>query len=93
MVRAPIAENISSLNSISFELLITDAKTALTLLDLRETTQLPDDKARRVKEARHAYDTICNFLARLTPTPEQMGLLSRELETLKTRLIAAGEKL
>lgn len=74
---------------MSVELLITDAKTANTLLDLAETTRIAEFRSRRIKEAHDAYQSILYFLARLSPTPDKTESLSKEMEKLKARLTAA----
>lgn len=76
-------------HQVSVELLITDARTANTLLDLAETTAIAEFRSRRIEEAHHAYQSILHFLARLNPTPEQMETLRQEIEKLKARLKAA----
>ena len=90
MENKPLGENISDSNSIGVELLITDAGTANILLDLAQTTHVAEDRSRRIKEAHDAYKSIRHFLARLSPTPEQMEILRPELEKVKARLIAAN---
>ncbi len=84
------ATNISESNRIGVDLQIADARVALTLLDLSETTKIVESKARRIDEAHTAYTSILHFLTRLTPTEEQGLLLDDLLGTLKTRLLAAG---
>lgn len=51
MTKRSLAENLSDSNLASVELLITDAKTGLTLLDLAETTKIPEVRSRRIAEA------------------------------------------
>ncbi|KAA6463195.1 hypothetical protein DYQ86_07710 [Acidobacteria bacterium AB60] len=72
------------------DLLITDARLALTLLELAETTKVEEDHRRRIGEATHAYETIVHFLARVTPTKEQLEELNGELTTLRERLSLVG---
>jgi hypothetical protein len=90
MTQSRAAKNISEANRISVELLITDARTAITLLDLAETSSIPEHRSRQIREAHHAYETIVIFLARLAPSPEQMEVLNRAIDTLKKRLKVAG---
>lgn len=75
---------------IRVELVMADAKTALTFLDLAETTRNSEDRARRIREARVAYETIAAQIGRLQPTAEQMEVLNRDMDTLKMRLRVAG---
>ena len=93
MSTASLAENISGSNFNAVELLITDAKTALTFLDLAATFRVPEDRSRRIAEARRAYETILSFLPRLEPNEAQEEVLSRELQIVKSRLIEAGEEI
>lgn len=86
----PIQSNISQANEIGVDLMITDAKTALTLLDLAETTRNPGDRARRVEEAHRAYRTIQRFLARLSPSPGQREVLAEKMKVLAARLRRSG---
>lgn len=79
----PLSRNISESNRIGIELLITDCKTALTLLDLAATTAV-------IEEPQHAYETIVSFRERLSPTPEQEKQLSELLKALKRRLGEIG---
>lgn len=90
MKRRSLDQAITDSQQISVELLITDAKTALTLLDLARTTEIPEVRSRRIREALKAYQSILSFLRSLTPTAEQEQVLSRDLETLKRRLNEAG---
>src|SRR5215469_6307641 len=85
-----LEQNMADTNEATIELLMTDAKTALTLLDLADTTKIAEDRARRIVEARKAYDTIRTFLPRLSPTQEQREALVKDLESIKGRLRAAG---
>lgn len=84
------AESIAEANVAAVDLLITDAKTALTLLDLAETTSRPEDRSRRIEEAHRAYETIFSALGRLSPTTEQIKVLAGRLKTLKARLRSKG---
>lgn len=87
-VRRPLDTNISESNNIMVELLITDSKTAMTLLDLAETTRNAQSRSRRITEAKEAYRSILSFLPRVRPTADQAEMLSKGLETLKARLEA-----
>jgi hypothetical protein len=90
MKQKSIAENISDSNHIKVELLITDAKTALTLLDLAETTRVAEDRSRRIRQALRAYQSILSFLTRLSPSVAQAETLHQNLETIKNRLRLAS---
>jgi hypothetical protein len=89
MANKPHAQIIAESHLIGVDLLITDAKTALTLLDLAESSETAELKSRRIEEARDAHETILSFLRRLNPTAEQSAILSAKLHTLKARLTAA----
>ncbi len=84
------AENLAECNRIGVDLWITDAKVALTFLDLAESTNIPEDPSRRIGEAYRAYQSILSFLARLNPTAEQNRILSDLVGTLETRLRTVG---
>jgi hypothetical protein len=88
MANRTLARNISDSNGISIDFLISDARVALTFLDLAETTRIAEDRGRRIKEAKQAYDSILCFLPRATPTDEQGEALGAELAKLKERLRA-----
>ena len=88
-VKSP-AENILDSNSIGVDLQITDARVALTFLDLAETTNIAEDKSRRIAEALKAHTSILHFLARLNPTAEQSLVLKDLMGALEARLTAAG---
>jgi hypothetical protein len=85
----PFAKNISALNQIGVELLITDAKTALTFLDLAETSKIAESRSRWIREAHRAYQTILHLAARLSLSEEQREILNAQMKTLKHRLRAA----
>jgi hypothetical protein len=85
-----ITRTIADSHQAGVDLLITDCRMALTLLDMAETTTLPESRSRQIGEAHHAYDTILHFLHRLSPTAEQAQQLNTQLEKLRTRLRAAG---
>ncbi|HEV2462811.1 MAG TPA: hypothetical protein VGT04_03330 [Acidobacteriaceae bacterium] len=86
----PAAANISESSLIGGEFLISDARTALTLLDLSQSAASTGIHARRVGEAYKAYRSVLSFMQRLDPTAEQMNILNNEVETLAQRLKAAG---
>lgn len=83
-------ENLSDSTQLGVDLLISDAKTALTFLDLAETTSDSDNRSRRIAEAHHAYRTILAFLPRLQPSAEELQILTNDLQRLAERLNAAG---
>jgi hypothetical protein len=87
-----LSENMSESNRIGVELMITDSKTALTLLDLAATTAVPEDRTRRIGEAHVAYRTIVSYRQRLSATPEQDKQLGELLKVLEGRLEEAGVK-
>lgn len=86
----PVAVNISESSLIGAEFLISDARIALTLLDLSETAQNAEIRARRVAEAYKAYKTILSLMGRIDPSVKQIGILKNEIKTLAERLKAAG---
>ena len=90
MNRNSVIRNISESNAIGVDLLISDCRMGLTLLDMAETTDLPENRSRRIEEAHHAYDTVVHFLQRLSPSGEQGRELKASLTKLADRLRAAG---
>jgi hypothetical protein len=90
MKNKSLAENISDSHRIIVESLITDANTALTLLDLAERTEIPGGRSRRIEHAHRTYRKILTSLQCVSPTAKQKKNLSTDLETLKERLRAAG---
>jgi hypothetical protein len=87
-----LGRNISESNRVGIELMITDCKTALTLLDLAGTTAIPEDRTRRIGEAHVAYRTIVSYRERLKATPEQDKHLGELLKVLEGRLEEVGVK-
>jgi hypothetical protein len=85
-----IPETISDSNRLGMQFLITDCRTALTFLDLAETTAQPEDRARRIEEARQSYGTILHLFRQLSPTESEAEELNTELAELKRRLQQAG---
>jgi len=86
MAADSLGRNISESNRVGVELLITDCKTALALLDLAATTKVTEDRIRRIAEAEHAYRTIVSFRERLSATPEQEKQLRELLKVVEGRL-------
>lgn len=85
-----LSENAEDANRTGLDLLMTDACTALTLLDAAETTSLPENRSRRIEEARKAYKTISSLRGRLVLTASEESRLDDRLSLLRNRLIGVG---
>jgi hypothetical protein len=86
----PLAENLRDANEAGVNLLLSDSQIALTLLDAAEATSNVETRARRIGEARKAYDTIHHLRRQLTLDEAQSNTLDEQMSTLRKRLIRAG---
>jgi hypothetical protein len=82
----------SDLNTTSIEFLLTDLDTALTFLDVAQTSGDQEVKQRNHTNARLAYDTVTRFLPKVKPTAAQQQAIDEKLTLLKARLEAVGER-
>lgn len=73
--------------------LLTDIDVALTFMDVAETTDIEDTVTRNHQNARKAYDTVLDFLSKLTLTPTDRQQVETKLAILKARLQAVGQQL
>jgi hypothetical protein len=87
---ARIGENMNELNAQAtqarFDFLITDAETALTMLDLADTTNSPENRRRRRKAAEQAYRAIVNFVPKSQLSFTQLEALNQKLSRIRVRL-------
>ena len=83
----------SDLNKTSIEFLITDLETALTFLDVAQTSGDQKTKQRNHKNAHNAYDSVIRLLPKVKPTAAQQQAIDEKLTLLKARLEAVGEQL
>ncbi|MBV8632087.1 MAG: hypothetical protein JOZ83_14245 [Silvibacterium sp.] len=77
-------------NSVIAELLLTDTEMALTFLDLADTTRVPENRTRRHKEAKKAYETIMSLIPKVAMKQAERELLDQRLGRLRRRLLKAG---
>jgi hypothetical protein len=89
MERKPIAENIIDANRVGVDMLITDAEIGLTLLALAQTSEVAQDRSRRIDEAHKAYKSILSLLERLNPGAAQLETLQHKMKALAEGLRAA----
>ena len=83
----------SDLNTTSIEFLLTDLETALTFMDVAQTSGDQEIKQRNHKNAHLAYDTVIGLLSKVKPTAAQQQAIDEKLTLLKARLEAVGERL
>jgi hypothetical protein len=72
------------------DFLIVDLDTALTFMDVADTTTIDETARRNHKNARKAYDTVLRLLRDLRPTRDQRKIIEDKLMLLRARLEAAG---
>lgn len=85
-----LLENINALNHTGAKFLITDVDTALTFMDVAETSRDEETVARNRQNARDAYGTVLGFLSKLKLIPSDREAVESKLAVLKARLEAAG---
>jgi hypothetical protein len=82
----------SDVNTTSIEFLLTDLETALTFMDVAQTSGDQEIKHRNYTNARVAYDTVTRFLPKVKPTAAQQQAIDEKLTLVKARLEAVGER-
>lgn len=75
------------LNHISVQLLLTDADIALTFLNVAEETHRDDSAEQAIRDARRAYDVICQKLTRFRFSKREAKMLGNKLQQIKARLM------
>lgn len=85
-----VIDNLREANEAGVNLLLTDVETALTFLDAAEVGSNPEDRSRRIRSARKAYETILRLRPRFTLDAAQTAALDKGLKVLRERLIHAG---
>jgi hypothetical protein len=85
-------QRAGELNESGVGFVMADLGVALTLMDVADTSGLIETKQRNHRNARKAYDSVVRLLEKLLPNPEQQAEIDLKLETLKNRLIAAGQR-
>ena len=86
-----VPENIEALKITSAEFLLTDLDVAWTFMDVAETSGIEETVVRNHQNARKAYDTVLDFLSKLTLTASDRNAVEEKLAVLKTRLENAGQ--
>jgi len=72
------------------DFLVTDLDLALTFMDIAETTNIEETAHRNREKARHAYNTVKDFLSRPALRHIDRGSIETRLARLKARLEAVG---
>lgn len=75
-------------NVLQIDFLLTDLTTALTFVDIAQTTSNCETRARNLGNASLAYKTLMHFLPRVTMTEEQSTELHSKMALLKERIDA-----
>lgn len=81
---------IQQAHRIGMKFLLVDLATALTFLDLSETTQSDETRTRNRQNASVAYDTVLRLLPRLKSSAEERSAVEAKLTELRSRLSALG---
>ena len=74
---------------IGVQFLLADLATALTFLDVAQTTASEESRSRNLQNARRVYDTVMRLLPRISPSVEERAALEDKLAELKRRLSAS----
>ena len=82
----------SSLSRNAFEFLLTDIDTALTFMDVAESTDKADIRKRNYANARRAYDTVVRLMQNLSLDDTEEAELAEKLALLKLRLQSVGQQ-
>jgi hypothetical protein len=75
------------------EFVITELDTALTFLDIADTSRVEDTIKRNHENALKAYETVQRLLKRLRPDADQKALIGAKIAILEARLQAGGHQL
>ena len=81
----------SSVSRNAFEFLLTDIDTALTFMDVAESTDKADIRKRNYANARKAYDTVLRLMQNQAIDDDQRKELTSKLTLLKSRLQKARQ--
>jgi glycogen debranching enzyme len=82
----------SSVSKGAFEFLPTDLNTALTFMNVAESTGKADVRERNYKNARRAYDSVMRLMQNKTIDDTQREELNQRLAVLKSRLQNVGQQ-
>ena len=77
-------------NGVQF--LLVDLDTALTFMDIAETTGNEETRQRNFENARYAYDSILRLMQKVTLDDAQNEAIRKKLTLVRTRLEAVGQK-
>lgn len=78
------------LNKSGVEFLLTELQTALTFMDIADTSRIPETVKRNHENAHKAYETVQRLMGYLIPNETQQALIVQRITQLKARLEAAG---
>jgi hypothetical protein len=79
-------------NKTSTDFLKTDIETALTFAGIARAAQSSEDRARNLRAARKAYDTVVRLVDRVELSDHDARILGRSLARLKSELRGLGEE-
>lgn len=77
-------------NRIGVQYLLVEVQTGLTFLNVADTTELPENRARNLQNAFKAYQSVQRMLSQVTLLPEEKLALDSGMEELRSRLNKAG---
>ena len=83
-----IPELTEALNKSGVEFLIADLDTALTLVDVADSSGIAEVRQRRYRSALRAYNSVVRLLRRVRPDAEQQGRIDLKLAAIRERLNA-----
>lgn len=75
------------------EFVIAELETALTFLDIADTSDIEETVKRNHQNARKAYETVQRLLTRLRPNADEKALIGAKIAALEARLQAGGYQL
>ena len=76
-------------NQVTF--LLVDLDTALTFMNIAETTGNEELRQRNIQNARNAYDTVLQSMQNVTLDDAQNKTIRKKLTVLRNRLQAVGQ--
>jgi len=77
-------------NAIGIDFLRTDLVTALTFIQVAETSNSPETSTRNFRKALEAYRAVLHFLPRLLPSTAEFEEIRSKLEQVRLHLVQAG---
>jgi hypothetical protein len=87
------SNNASDADEIGAAFLATDLETAMTFLDVAETSRNEVTVRRNVANARRAYDTVLRLLPKTRLGVAERKAIEVKLAALKQRLTSSGQRL